>query len=805
MTGAFATGAPAFRVCVLVMAGILVAFVFPSLKLWCSFLCASACILALLLVCRSRQSAWIVVAAIAVAFFAGGTKMSVDRERTFVIPDSLRAARHCVVGSIAEQPSVEGHRTRFLLHARSLSDGKTTVPCDATILVALLRTTRDTTPVSYDYGMTVALAGMLNRPPAERNPGEFDARRYYEANGISLFMTVRGNYDAAVLDSSGGAWFWRHIVIPVRGAVLSTIDRTVGGEEGAFLAGLLLGERSGMSPSVRTAFVDSGVAHVLAVSGSNVVVVAAVFYVIFGLLRLPRMVILLGTAAGLVLYMFVTGVQPPVVRATIMALAVMAGGAFQRRSNVYNSLGLAALILLALDARQLFDIGFELSFGAVLSIVYFTPKANAWIARIPHRGRIGRAFQWVLRVCAVSLFATLGTLPLTAVSFGKVSLIGILANILVIPASGLSVVLGFVTFLAGMFGAWVAGCYAAFNWVVLRGTILVATTAAAMPLATVDTTRFSLIDALPFYAALLLVFRSAWDGATRRLVIVFLVTLTIAVFAPRSSAYTPSAGRLRISFIDVGEGDAVLLELPAGKRVLIDAGPRSETFDAGERVVVPFLRRRGIEALDLLVVSHLHADHLGGVAAVLREIPVRAVLHPPAAGASLMGEEFLRDVRLRGCADMPPHGVPLADSAGFRMYVLAPLPRDTVSASAAARGPNASVVLKLQYGAMSALFMGDAERDEELTLVERYGEFLRSSLLKVAHHGSNTSSSVELLESVRPSVAVISVGRNNKFRHPSFDVLQRLDALEAMVVRTDEEGALLFESDGNSLTRLEWR
>ena len=207
----------------------------------------------------------------------------------------------------------------------------------------------------------------------------------------------------------------RSIVAPVRRYLLASIDREVGGEEGEFLKGLLIGIRSGMSPALRQAFMNAGVTHVLAVSGSNVAVVVAFFFLLFELVRLPKWLRLLATTAALLFYMVLTGSQPPVVRATIMALVFMLGGILQKKSNAYNALGLSALIIIAIDARQIFDVGFQLSYGAVLSIVYLYPIANDWISRVGASSIIRRMIVWLLRLCAVSVVATLGTLPLTAI------------------------------------------------------------------------------------------------------------------------------------------------------------------------------------------------------------------------------------------------------------------------------------------------------------------------------------------------------------------------------------------------------
>jgi competence protein ComEC len=496
-----------------------------------------------------------------------------------------------------------------------------------------------------------------------------------------------------------------------------------------------------------------------------------------------------------------------VVRATITASIFLIASLVQVKSNPFNSLGVAALIILAIDARQLFDVGFQLSFVAVLSIVYLYPKMNAWISGRTSGGIVRKSIVWTLRVCAVSLAASLGTLPLTAVYFGKVSIIGLLANIFVIPAVGASVVLGFVTITVGLFSNWIASSYAAVNQLLLDCTLWLIRLAGDSSFAYVDTSRFLPIYALPFYAALLLLFNLSVRHVARRFLIIFLIMLNVAVFVPPPIAVAVT-GKLRVSFLDVGQGDAAVVELPDGKAIVIDAGPRTGNYDAGERIVAPFLRRRGVPRVDMLIMSHPHDDHLGGIPSVLEQFDVAEILESGQPVKSSTYRRYITDVRAEGCiVDTARSGMPILRIGNLELYVIFPtilfIDSDTTH-----RSPNlnnTSVVIRMQYRDVSLLFTGDAEMEAEGEMVSRYGDFLHCSLLKTGHHGSKTSSTEEFLDAVHPTYAVISVGRFNKFGHPSEDVISRLHALHAEIYRTDEEGAIIFESDGKTLSRIEWR
>jgi competence protein ComEC len=609
-----------------------------------------------------------------------------------------------------------------------------------------------------------------------------------------------------VIDTTGGTCLTRNLIAPVRSSILRCIDVTIGGEEGEFLKGLLIGERGGMSQDTMQAFVTAGVAHVLAVSGSNVAVVAVMLSFIAGLVRFPAMVRTALIAAGLLFYMELTGGQTPVVRATIMALTFLVGRAAQRRANAYNSLGLSAFLILLYDARQLYDAGFQLSFCAVFGIIHLYPRMNAWISGFHGGAWWHRAIVNVLRLSAVSLAATLATLPVTAAWFGRVSLIGVIANIPVVPATGLSVVLGAAAVAGSIAGGWAASALGALNSLILHATLAVTRIAAAVPYASLDASGFHPSVGLAFCAATGLIFHWREPGGVRVFIPALLLSLNVIVFLPPDPG--PAPGLLRVHFIDVGQGDAILVEFPGGRTMLIDAGPWSPSFDAGERTVLPYLRRRGIDRVDLLVVTHPHSDHLGGVPFLLGHLKVGTLVDSGQPVRSALYASYLRASAGDGL-------LPEAVSAGrvldaepdARLYVLSPPARfvDRDTSHAPPNLNNTSVVLKLQYGHVALLLAGDAEENAEDAMVRHYGSFLRSALLKSGHHGSITSSSQEFLDAVRPSMVAVSVGRRNRFHHPSAVVLERFASCGALVARTDVDGAVIVETDGTTLTRVRWR
>ncbi len=731
---------------------------------------------------------------------SGIVKENLDSDGVEGLPAGCLNRPAEITGRITDPPTTVGTRLRFVLEAANIMVDTVRVPASASLLVTLLEDPTDSCREGLEYGMTVVVKGVPERPSDERNPGEFNARRYYEANGISFLLVARRAGNVTVIAKEGGSPIMRKAVVPLRRALLRQIDDVVGGEEGEFLKGLLIGERCGISQSTRQAFINAGVAHVLAVSGSNVAVVAALLLFAAGALRFSRLLRFITVGTGLFLYMLLSGNQPPVVRATVMGLIFLAAELFQQKANAYNAIGLAAWVILGLDSRWLFDVGFQLSFVAVLSIVYLYSRVNRWITRVEGRSSWRRGTVWLLRVCAVSVVATLGTLPITASSFGRVSVIGILVNAVVIPAVGVSVVLGFISAVAGAVSGWLGAVCGAANWLVLHLTLLITDAAGNSPIAFVDTLRFLPAHAVPFYAILGLIFHLDRPFVVRLSALVFLASINLLLFLPGPTAFASPGGKLRLSFIDVGQGDAILVEGPGGKSVLIDTGPLTLGGDAGERIVVPFMKRRGMASLDLLVLTHGHDDHTGGAAAIRRTFPVRRVV----SSVQMLLPQFVPSGADTGTIRA---GCCIEGDFPFRLYVLSPAV-DMVSADTSAEesaGNNRSVVIKLQYGQVSMILEGDAERDAERTMITRYGDFLRATLLKAAHHGSGTSSCERFLSCVLPEKTVVSVGRHNRFGHPSPSVLERFRTIESDLHRTDEEGALVYETDGWTLERIPWK
>jgi competence protein ComEC len=594
----------------------------------------------------------------------------------------------------------------------------------------------------------VAMEARLDRPVGFRNPGGFDAAARLAREGIH----VTGSAAAArlvALESPAPPWPAR-----VRADAVRAMGDRLPPVSAALLAGLLLGERGALPPEIHTAFRTAGVYHILAVSGFNVALLAGTVWAAVRAARGARRTAAVTAMLAVLAFAAVVGAEPSVLRATVMAVVVLAAVVLEREASATNSLALAGLVILVARPADLLDPGFQLSFTATAGIV---------AAPLP-RGLLAGAL-------GVSAAAQLAVIPVTLAHFNQVSLIGLAANLAVVPLAAAATILG----LAGVAGAAVAGWLAdaAFGaaWPVLlalRGAVALA---ASVPGAVLHGPAPGTV-AIACYVGALAAGLAAWHRGARagRLLggaAVGLLGAAIVLWAwPMLSRAT---GTLRVTVLDVGQGDALVIEAPDGRAMVVDAGTGGPwRLDTGERVVAPFLWNRGIRRLAATVVTHADIDHAGGMAALQRLVPVGETGPPGAA-------------RPFGGAWLAPLTAPV-DSPRVNDH---------------------AVVLRVDLGLASILLASDIEAAAERALLAA-GAPVAATVLKVPHHGAATSSTAPFLSAVRPSIAIVSVGARNPYGHPDARTLERLAGAGARVYRTDRHGAVIVETDGRTLTVTRW-
>jgi competence protein ComEC len=685
----------------------------------------------------------------------------------------------------------------MVVHAERILRRTNNQKVNRRLLVHVVKSARWVNGDSLQIGDAVRFSGTLEPLPGARNPGEFDYGRYLALNGVRGFITVRDSNRIALRERSKGLTL-SAIIGRAQKEIYGVFDRYHKSEEAGYLKGVVFGYRADLSAEVKQSFMNTGTIHILAVSGSNVVVVALIFSSLVGFLRVSRKTGTLLTLLGLLWYMVITGLSPSVIRATIMGSAILGGTLLGRKGDVYNSLGFAALVMLIWDPMNLFDVGFQLSFAAVISIVYYYPKLEPLIEMIPStlaRSGLGKS---ALQLFAVSLAAQIGTMPFTAFYFGRVSLVAVVANLLVVPVSGVNVLLGFATVAFSFVSDWIAASYAALDNLLVSMLLKFVLWCSKVPFAYVETMRMGGAITAFYYIAVAALFGVRKPRVLVKTVVALLVAVNFVLYC---SAFSGAVLYLRATVIDVGQGDAILLELPNQRTVLVDTGPKFMTNDSGERMIAPLLKRKGIEALDAIILTHPHDDHVGGCKYLLENFRAGCLILSDSASPSRPFKEILTRARELGVPILlARRGESLQFDPTTRIFVLhaAPKvrPRDL---------NDESIMVKVVYGRSSLLLTGDASTRVEDELLHDGASLLSSDVIKVAHHGAMTSSSSGFLRAVKPRVALISVGRENKFKHPSPVILSRFQSLGFQTRRTDLEGALVIESDGEQFRTVLWR
>ncbi len=757
---------------------------------WAAAAVAGATFLALR---RERAAAVAVLGAVgaAGALHAGAHTRPAHHVALMRLPTTARIEGHLVAEPLRLQPD----RARVLVHAGSVTQAG--VRRAATGLVQLT-VYGNLSPLPTE-GQRVAVDARLASPRSFRNPGGVDYASHLARQGIGVVGSGRSDR-LTIISATAPPWSAR-----VRRWAQDQIRSALPAVSAALLAGLLLGDRTDLPLALDEAFRLAGVYHILAVSGFNVALLTSGVFAVLALASIPRRVgaaIAIGAAIGFAL---VVGGGASVLRATVMAVLVLAAIVLGREASLLNSVALAGVVSLISRPGDLAEPGFQLSFAATLGIIVFAaPVRSVLVAR-----------RWprpLAEAVGVSLAAQLSITPILLYHFNQLSLIAVAANLVAVPLAAVATVVGMLAVTTAGISEGLSRALFDGLWPALLALRAVVFLAARVPSGTLHLPAPHWAAVLAFYAGLATLAAAAAHGPTRsraaesarrlgprsggcaetasnahtRRPLTWIAAALLIIAAALVEAWPlarPPEGRLRVAVLDVGQGDAIAIEFPDGRAALVDAGAGGPSrFDMGERVIAPYLWNRGIRRLAAVVETHGDLDHAGGIPSVLRHFGPRQAWSPD--------------------RELPP--TPMF-FAGVGVTALGP-PRPRIVGSArgtAADRNNNSVVLRLDYGLVSFLLAGDIEDEAERRLLAR-GAALRAHALKVAHHGARSSTSGLFLERVSPSVAIISVGARNPFGHPAETTLDRLRRVGARIYRTDRDGAVIVETDGRELTVTGW-
>lgn len=720
-----------------------------------------------------------------------------------------------LIGTVVDDPRPSGTAQQVVLEEIvAARHGGAGHPIRGRLLATLPRS------VSLGVGQRVAVTSSVEAPAAFDG---FDYPAFLARQGIGGLLRVR---EARVLGGpvrAGPA----EIAAVARAWLLNGLDEMVPEPEAALGAGILLGVRTSIAPEISTAFATAGLTHVVAISGWNIAIVAAIVATLARPLeerRGGRWLAPAAAGAAIAGYVLLTGASPSVVRAALMAGAMMVARLGGSRAHAASALCLAAFVMLLAAPAVLWDVGFQLSGLATGGLILFAAPIESRLARWP---------AWLREPVSLTLAAQLTTLPVVVGSFGRLSLIAPAANVAVVPLVPLVMLLCAIAAPIGAVATslhldlladaarWAVGGTA---WLVLRTMIVAGQAAASVPFAALPVTAPGWL-ALAWYPALGLAWRrfaARKEGESAAEPTAELVPLRPAARWPRSLERLASLGqtlarpvvglaavalvlvvvtvaslpdgRLHLVMLNIGQGDAIFIQAPGGETVLMDGGPDPDLLlrHLGERL--PWWQRR----IDVMVLTHPHEDHVAGLVAALERYQIGLILD---GGRDYPNPTYHRFLQL---ASTERDGRLAAARAGERirldattlLTILYPTAADVSGPLPEGDINNASVVALLRSGSFSALLTGDAEAPVEAMLAERR-LLSRADVLKVGHHGSHSSSSPPLLSATRPRVAMISVGVGNDYGHPHRVTLDHLRAIPGLRLhRTDLEGSIEVISNG---------
>ncbi len=623
---------------------------------------------------------------------------------------------------------------------------------------------------SIKYGDSLYIEGEFKQPEEARNYKGYNYKQYLKTKKIIGTVELE---KAKILKSSNGSFIHN-----IQKYIKDTINGTLTDEEGNLLLAILLGDKDKLSEDIQESFKTSNLSHMLAVSGAHV------SYIILGLTYVLQNSIIgkknekIVCIIFLLFFMAITNFTPSVTRACIMAVLTLFSGIIYRKSDVYTNISVAALITLIFNPYNLLDLGFQLSYGGTIGIIIF-------IKRIQEKKSNSKVINYIKQMALVSIYANIIIIPIMMYHFNTVSFTFIISNIMASPILGIIVITGFLFIIASITVKPLTRLIAIFIKPILSILIKISQICSKLPFSNILVVTPYMFNVISYYAIILYCIKSKKNNKCKiiicLLIVLILINFIIYIFPQK----------LRIFFIDVGQGDSTLIITPDKKTVLIDGGG-SDSFDVGEKVLLPYLLDRRILKIDYVLISHFDTDHCGGILTIMEKVKVKNIIISEQAEHSENYERFKKLMihkKIRLIEVKKGDKIKIGRYSEFK--ILFPTSR------LLSENPlnNNSIVAQFNYNNFKMLFTGDIEKLAEQQILKTEKAEIRADILKVAHHGSKTSSIPEFIKAVRPKIALIGVGKNNTFGHPNQQTIKNLENIKCRIYRTDLQGEIIIKID----------
>lgn len=678
-----------------------------------------------------------------------------------------------IIGTIVSDPQEKEYKTKYILKIDTINSNK---KYKNTKVILYTKKGKET----LKYGDKIELVGNFKLAQERRNPGGFDYRFYLKTKKIYGIVTTKNTKRL----KENNVNIISMIANKTANVIKNQSKKLLENKKACLLIGLLIGDTDEIDEETKEDFRNSNLTHMLAVSGLHVsYVLLAVNYIITKVKihkKLSKIIVML----LILFFILVTGATPSVLRAGTMTIYLILGGIFYRRISVFSSLNLSLLVIIIMNPYCLFDVGLQLSYAGTIGIVYLYPIIKE---------KIYNKANSIL----ITISANIVIIPIMLYNFNTISLTFFISNLLAGPIIGIIIILGFSIIIISLIFFPIANIFSKILNLLIILFLNTAKACANLPFSKIFIITPTLKFIFLYYC--LLVFIIIKERIQIRISIklknkVIAILIILVIINPIKYFSNIKQSNLKIYFVDVGQGDSTCIVTPKNKVILIDGGGNSkdENYDIGKQTLLPYLLDKKINKIDYCIVSHFDSDHCGGLMYILKNLKVKNIIIGKQYEEYENYKEFIKIAKDKKInIRVVEAGEKITIEKNLYIDILWPINREKMVIQNAIN--NNSLVFKLRYINFSMLFTGDIEEIAEKEILDKYKEnteFLKSTILKVAHHGSKTSSTKEFINIIKPKYAVIGVGKDNKFGHPSNVTIENLKTINTEIYRTDEMGEI---------------
>ena len=678
--------------------------------------------------------------------------------------------------------------------------------------------------IELKYGDRIFVTGEFQEPQEMRNEGGFNYKEYLKS--INVYGSIKANNIKVISENQGNIFM--KLVYKISDKIKENIKEFMGEKYSGLLLGLLIGDSSKINEDIEESFKITSLSHILAVSGAQV---SYIILAMYGLLKgrigiqKTRVVIIV----SLIFYMSLTGFSPSIVRAGIMGIILMMSGILYRKNDIINSIGISLFLMLIYNPYLLENVGLQLSYLGTIGIILFNKTVISIFKNIQIRNRkwkykINRKLILLIskikEILAVTISASLSVMPVIIYHFnlfGTYFLItNLLASVIIGPITLLGTALVIISFISMNLAEILS-----YSLKFLIDILLFISSFSKLPISKIYIPTPNFIFILIIYLLIIIsisiyrIFNSRNPNNTqirfknliallkykfnenknkilKKIIILSIFVFLFIIFIPKN---------LKINFVDVGQGDSTFIITPKNKTILIDGGgSNTSSFDVGKNTLLPYILDKGYNKIDLMIISHFDSDHVGGLFTIMEEIKVEKILIAKQEEQSENYKHFLNIVREKKIpVIVGKRGDKINIEKDLYLDILFPESKQIEENKI----NNNSLVFNLYYGNFSMLFTGDIEEIAEKRIVEITDKNkLKADIIKIPHHGSKTSSTEELLENVLPRIALIGVGKDNLFGHPSIETIDKLNEMKIKIYRTDVNGEIMVDINKNEIKKI---